>query len=220
MHTNAQNWLVQDGADGEAPEAGRPGERRAADCDGTDSAPPGTAARHHLGEWKAQQIQEKAQTTRERLREDYAKQAARIKLGDRCEISGYKGEVVFLGDQVEGLPGGFWVGIRYDEPVGRNDGTVKGQVRRAVLDCCASLLCGSACIWRRRGSSMFTVVATPMQDAKSAEHATTLNVQKAAALASRACTLASRAAVSASRAADAALGTHTHDCNEGCCPRR
>lgn len=132
MHANPQN---HDGTDGDAPEASRldrPGERRAAELDGPESAPPGTAAGRHLAEWKAQQIHEKAQSTRERLREDYAKQAARIKLGDRCEIGGYKGEVVFLGEEVPGLPGGFWVGIRYDEPVGRNDGTVKGQVRRAV----------------------------------------------------------------------------------------
>jgi hypothetical protein len=149
MHANSQNWLVHDGADGDAPEADCPGERRAAERDCTESAPPVSASGRHLAEWKAQQIQEKAQSTRERLREDYAKQAERIKLGDRCEIGGYKGEVVFLGKDVQGLPGGFWVGIRYDEPVGRNDGTVKGQVRRAVPGCCGSLSCGRVCMWVR-----------------------------------------------------------------------
>ena len=79
-----------------------------------------------LAEWKNEQIKKKAESTRERLRQAYAKQAALIKLGDRCQIGGHRGIVAFLGDEVEGLPGGFWVGIRYDEPVGKNDGTVKG----------------------------------------------------------------------------------------------
>ena len=28
--------------------------------------------------------------------------------------------------QCQGLPKGFWIGIQYDEPVGKNNGTVKG----------------------------------------------------------------------------------------------
>lgn len=87
----------------------------------------GEEKQQSLAEWKADQMKKKAQSTRERLRNEYAQQAAQISLGDRCEIGGYKGEVAFLGDEVEGLPGGFWVGIRYDEPVGKNDGTVKGR---------------------------------------------------------------------------------------------
>lgn len=31
----------------------------------------------------------------------------------------------FVG-QCAGLPNGFWVGVEYDEPIGRNDGSAKG----------------------------------------------------------------------------------------------
>jgi hypothetical protein len=63
-----------------------------------------------LAEWKSQQ-----------MRDEYARQAAQLQIGDRCEIGGHKGELAFLGDGIEGLPGGFWVGIRYISPSARCD---------------------------------------------------------------------------------------------------
>eukprot|EP01084_Bolivina_argentea_P044377 81664_1 len=49
-------------------------------------------------------------------------------IGQRCEIrpGGRRGEIAFIGE-VEGIAPGYWVGVRYDEPVGKNDGTVKGK---------------------------------------------------------------------------------------------
>ena len=46
--------------------------------------------------------------------------------GDRCktEPGGRNAEVRFVG-KVPGMRG-FWVGVQYDEPVGKNDGTAKG----------------------------------------------------------------------------------------------
>jgi len=48
-----------------------------------------------------------------------------MNVGDRCEVSGgRRGEVKYLGKCVLGM--GFWVGVAYDEPVGKNDGSVRG----------------------------------------------------------------------------------------------
>jgi len=47
-------------------------------------------------------------------------------VGDRCEAAGgRRGEVMYVGKVAE-LPLGWWVGVKYDEPVGKNDGSVKG----------------------------------------------------------------------------------------------
>lgn len=52
----------------------------------------------------------------------------KICIGDRAEVvpGGKRGEVKFLGKDLEHLPPGWWVGVLYDEPVGKNDGVVKG----------------------------------------------------------------------------------------------
>uniref|UniRef100_A0A0E0KX91 CAP-Gly domain-containing protein n=1 Tax=Oryza punctata TaxID=4537 RepID=A0A0E0KX91_ORYPU len=52
---------------------------------------------------------------------------ANIKVGDRCEVEpgAKRGTVKFVG-RAEALGRGFWVGVQYDEPLGKHDGMVKG----------------------------------------------------------------------------------------------
>ncbi|CAM8950966.1 unnamed protein product [Rhodiola kirilowii] len=52
---------------------------------------------------------------------------ASIKFGDRCQVEpGEKRGVVKFVGQAESLAPGLWVGIQYDEPLGKHDGMVKG----------------------------------------------------------------------------------------------
>ncbi|KAM7256208.1 hypothetical protein ACFE04_011949 [Oxalis oulophora] len=52
---------------------------------------------------------------------------ANIKVGDRCEVEpGEKRGVVKFVGEAESLGSGFWVGVQYDEPLGKHDGLVKG----------------------------------------------------------------------------------------------
>jgi tubulin-specific chaperone B len=50
------------------------------------------------------------------------------KVGDRVEVTpgGKRGDVMFVGRELRELPKGWWLGVCYDEPVGKNDGEVKG----------------------------------------------------------------------------------------------
>lgn len=54
--------------------------------------------------------------------------AANMKVGDRCEIKlgGKRGVVMYVG-KIPMIAAGWWVGVQYDEPVGLNDGEVKGK---------------------------------------------------------------------------------------------
>ncbi|KAI4300870.1 hypothetical protein L6164_034198 [Bauhinia variegata] len=52
---------------------------------------------------------------------------ANIKVGSRCQVEpGEKRGVVKFVGQAESLGPGFWVGVQYDEPLGKHDGMVKG----------------------------------------------------------------------------------------------
>ncbi|XP_010276589.1 PREDICTED: tubulin-folding cofactor B [Nelumbo nucifera] len=54
--------------------------------------------------------------------------AEKIKVGDRCEVEpGEKRGVVKFVGKAENIAPGFWVGIQYDEPLGKHDGVVKGK---------------------------------------------------------------------------------------------
>lgn len=55
--------------------------------------------------------------------------AQEIKVGDRCEVRvkgqmSRRGQVAFVG--LTQFQKGYWAGIKYDEPVGKNDGSVAG----------------------------------------------------------------------------------------------
>lgn len=54
-----------------------------------------------------------------------------IEVGKRCRVGGEdekRGEVMYIGE-VEQIPGGAgkWIGVKLDEPVGRNDGSLGGK---------------------------------------------------------------------------------------------
>jgi tubulin-folding cofactor B len=60
---------------------------------------------------------------------DYKKEAEKIIVGDRCEVQSEegwnrRGQVKFVGET--SFKPGYWVGVEYDEPVGKHDGTVDG----------------------------------------------------------------------------------------------
>ncbi|XP_022906158.1 tubulin-folding cofactor B-like [Onthophagus taurus] len=81
--------------------------------------------RNKLGHYNEDNIQNK-----EKLKKEEQEICEAVVLGSRCkvEIAGAAtrlGCVMFKG-KVEGLDG-FWIGVKYDEPLGKNDGSVKGK---------------------------------------------------------------------------------------------
>ncbi|CAL8106124.1 unnamed protein product [Calicophoron daubneyi] len=71
----------------------------------------------------------KAEEERQRKEEEEKKKAESLPVGSRCEVrvpsqSTKRGVIKFVGTTK--FKPGYWVGIMYDEPLGRNDGSVDG----------------------------------------------------------------------------------------------
>lgn len=61
----------------------------------------------------------------------FEEEASKIKVGDRCELpaeegfTARRGEVKYVGRT--DFAKGYWIGVQLDEPMGKNDGSVKGS---------------------------------------------------------------------------------------------
>eukprot|EP00252_Welwitschia_mirabilis_P007790 TRINITY_DN19489_c0_g1_i1.p1 TRINITY_DN19489_c0_g1~~TRINITY_DN19489_c0_g1_i1.p1 ORF type:complete len:243 (-),score=57.35 TRINITY_DN19489_c0_g1_i1:92-820(-) len=79
--------------------------------------------------FKEKLIAQNPSIAQSKISEDYMQDlATNIQVGQRCEVDpgGKRGVVMFVG-QAETLAPGYWIGVKYDEPVGKHDGMVKGK---------------------------------------------------------------------------------------------
>jgi tubulin-folding cofactor B len=78
-------------------------------------------------QWKKQVLAEKQAAATSNTCAQDTEEVPAIKVGERCEVfpGGRRAWVRFVG-LAPVLGPGYWVGVEYDEPVGKNDGAVKG----------------------------------------------------------------------------------------------
>ncbi|XP_012277007.1 tubulin-folding cofactor B [Orussus abietinus] len=86
-------------------------------------------AKNKLGKYNEEELKRKAE---EKMREEEAEEALanKLKVGDRCEVHvpgqpKRRATIMYVGKTE--FKEGWWVGVKYDEPLGKNDGTVNGK---------------------------------------------------------------------------------------------
>lgn len=86
--------------------------------------------RNKLGKYNEEEM-ERLRIEKEKEDKEEADKLATMKIGDRCETrqpgssSSRRGKVAYLGRTA--FKEGLWVGIHFDEPLGKNDGSVAGK---------------------------------------------------------------------------------------------
>lgn len=88
--------------------------------------------RHKMGRFQEVDPKEQKRIEEEKVKKAEAEKqkADTITVGDRCEVRVpdqliKRGKVKFVG--LTDFKDGYWVGVQYDEPVGKNDGSLKGR---------------------------------------------------------------------------------------------
>lgn len=86
--------------------------------------------RNKMGKYNAEEVA-KLEAEKAEIEKEEAKAAENMKIGDRCQIRVPEkptrvGSVQYVGKMDESKPG-YWVGVKFDEPLGKNDGSVGGK---------------------------------------------------------------------------------------------